>query len=128
MSPGPALRGGPREHVVCRVEDLVPGGVRIVRVGKFGVGVYNIDGAFHALTNFCPHQGAPLCRGKVQGTNVRDPDGPGGMRRVLEGRVVRCPWHRWEFDITDGRMVADRRKGIRVYEVVVRDGEVVLKT
>jgi nitrite reductase/ring-hydroxylating ferredoxin subunit len=41
---------------------------------------------------------------------------------------VRCPWHRWEFDITDGRMVADRRKGIRVYEVVVRDGEVVLKT
>jgi nitrite reductase/ring-hydroxylating ferredoxin subunit len=123
-----AMRGGPREHVVCRVDELPPGELRIVPVGKFGIGVYNVEGEFHALTNFCPHQGAPLCLGKVQGTNMTDSDAPGGMRRVLEGRIVRCPWHRWEFDITTGRMVADPSKGIRVYEVDVRDGEVILKT
>jgi nitrite reductase/ring-hydroxylating ferredoxin subunit len=128
MSSTGTLRGQPREHTVCRVEELPPGQVRIVPVGKFGVGVYNIDGIFHALTNFCRHQGAPLCLGKVQGTNVPDPDSPTGMQRALEGQVVRCPWHRWEFNITNGKMVADARKGIRAYEVEIRDGEVILKT
>jgi nitrite reductase/ring-hydroxylating ferredoxin subunit len=128
MSAERTFRGRPREHVVCRADELLPGERRLVAVGKFGIGIYNIEGRFYALTNFCPHQGAPLCLGKVQGTNVADAQAPAGMRRVLEGRVVRCPWHRWEFDITTGRMIADARKGIRVYEVEVRDGKVILKT
>jgi nitrite reductase/ring-hydroxylating ferredoxin subunit len=45
---------------------------------------------------------------------------------VREGRIVRCPWHNWEFDITTGETIADPRRRIRTYEVDVADGKVYL--
>ena len=51
---------------------------------------------------------------------------PGQLRRVREGRVARCPWHQWEFDITTGVNLADPEKRVRTYEVDVTDGQVYL--
>src|SRR5215475_789553 len=82
---------------VCAIEDLPPGSMKLVQAGKFGVGVYNIDGALYAIANYCSHEGAPLCAGYVVGTNEFAPDQPGQLRRVREGRIARCPWHNWEF-------------------------------
>jgi nitrite reductase/ring-hydroxylating ferredoxin subunit len=115
-----------RRHRVCPIEDLPPGTMQLVQAGKFGVGVYNIDGSLHAISNYCAHEGGPLCFGLVGGTNEPDADSPGRLRRVREGRIVRCPWHQWEFDITTGRAVADPRKRVRTYRVDVTDGEVYL--
>lgn len=115
-----------RDYVVCDASELPPGARKIVPVGKFGVGVYNLDGELFALTNYCPHEGAPLCLGRIQGTNVADAEDPHRTVRVLEGRVLRCPWHGWEFDITTGRALADSRKGIRCYGVRVESGKVIL--
>jgi nitrite reductase/ring-hydroxylating ferredoxin subunit len=111
---------------VCAIEDLPPGTMKLVPVGKFGVGVYNIEGSVFAIVNYCAHEGAPLCAGYVGGTNEFAPDAPGQLRQVRLGRVVRCPWHQWEFDITTGQSVADPRKRIRTYEVEIADGEVFL--
>jgi nitrite reductase/ring-hydroxylating ferredoxin subunit len=41
---------------------------------------------------------------------------------------VRCPWHRWEYDLTSGKLLVDPSRGIRIYEVVVEDGEVYVNT
>jgi nitrite reductase/ring-hydroxylating ferredoxin subunit len=67
-----------------------------------------------------------LCAGYVVGTNEFDPNTPDGLRRVREGRIARCPWHNWEFDITTGENLADPRKRVRTYEVDVTDGQVYL--
>lgn len=115
-----------QRRAVCAIADLPPGSMKLVQAGKFGVGVYNIDGAVYAIANYCSHEGAPLCEGYVGGTTEYDPDSPDRLRHVRQGRVARCPWHQWEFDITTGVNLADPRKRVRTYEVDVTDGKVFL--
>jgi nitrite reductase/ring-hydroxylating ferredoxin subunit len=111
---------------VCSVDDLPPGTMRLMPVGKFGVGVYNVNGSFYAIANYCSHEGAPLCAGYIGGTNEYDRDAPGKLRRSREGQIVRCPWHQWEFDITTGQSLARPHKRVRTYQVEVADGKVYL--
>lgn len=113
-------------HVVCSIEDLPPGSVKIVPVGKFGVGVFNVDGQYHALVNYCLHRGAPLCRGLICGT-AEPGENPYEAFWTREGEIVRCPWHGWEFDIGTGRSLAFPNRRIRSYPVSVRDGLVILE-
>jgi nitrite reductase/ring-hydroxylating ferredoxin subunit len=101
--------------------------MRLVPVGKFGVGVFNVGGSYHAITNYCPHAGGPLCLGRVQGTNVPSTELPSRMSYILDGEVVRCPWHQWEFEIATGRTIAKPEKRIRTYEVRVEEGQVILR-
>jgi nitrite reductase/ring-hydroxylating ferredoxin subunit len=113
-------------RAVCAIDDLPPGSMKLVPAGKFGVGVYNIDGAFYAIANYCSHEGAPLCAGYVRGTTEFDPETPDRVRHVRRGEIARCPWHQWEFDITTGANMADPRKRVRTYRVDVADGQVYL--
>ena len=112
--------------VVCPVDELPPGGRRLVRVGALEVGVFNVDGAYYALPNICTHQFGPLCEGVVAGTVVAD--AAHGFRRtwVQDGKVLICPWHGLEFDLTDGRCLAYPRVKLRCYPVEVVDGLVVV--
>ena len=45
----------------------------------------------------------PLGRGHLIGTNV--PGAVGEYRWEREGRIIRCPWHGWEFDVATGESV-----------------------
>jgi nitrite reductase/ring-hydroxylating ferredoxin subunit len=117
-------------YVVARAEDLPPGSSRLVPVGKFGVGVYNVGGDYYALTNFCPHRGGPLCRGRTTGWAAPG-ERPWEFAWTREGEILRCPWHQWEFDIATGAAIAvhtgSRRYSIRTYPVRVENGMVVLE-
>lgn len=109
-------------HVIARVEEIPPGGRKIVRVEGREVGVFNLDGAFYALKNVCAHQGARVCLGKVSGTTL--PSDVYEFNYGLEGRILRCPWHEWEYDITTGRSVFDPNVKVVTYPVEVEDGEI----
>jgi nitrite reductase/ring-hydroxylating ferredoxin subunit len=113
-------------RTVGRVDELPPGSVTIVPVGKFGVGVFNVNGSYFALTNYCPHRGGPLCLGPIVGA-VSAGDRPYEIRYHRPGEFVRCPWHGWEYEIRTGRAVAYPDKSIRTHPVTVRDGMVVLE-
>jgi|SRR5947209_17980867 len=107
-------------HVVGPVSEIAPGGRKIVDVAGRSIGVFNVDGTFYALRNTCPHQGAPLCLGSVKGTAERSR--PGEYVWGREGRILRCPWHGWEFDLATGRSVFNpHRTRVRSYPVTVED-------
>ena len=112
-------RPGPRRWPVARASEIGPGEVRLVEVGGRSVGVFNVGGRFVAVLNVCPHELAPVCRGRVGGTTL--PSAPGEYRWGREGEILACPWHGWEFDLLTGRALADPRVRLRLYPVTVED-------
>ena len=67
-----------------------------------------------------------MCTGSLSGTFVA-----GDPHQYVYGRddrVLRCPWHGWEFDLETGRSLLEPdRVGLRTYRVEVRDGLVILR-
>lgn len=105
-------------HVVCPVDELPPGERRIVEIDGRSIGVFNVDDEFYALTNVCPHQRAPLCEGTVTGTTTAT--GVDDVEWERDGRVLACPWHGWEFDLTTGETVFNpHRWSVSTYETDV---------
>jgi nitrite reductase/ring-hydroxylating ferredoxin subunit len=115
-----------RRVTVAAVEEVPPGGVRIVSVDDRSVGIFNVGGTLYALANKCPHAGSPVCRGSVGGMSTADRPG-GELRYGREGEILRCPWHGWEFDIASGRTITEPVKRIPTYPVFVEDGRIVLE-
>lgn len=114
------------EHIVGSIEDFPPGTHRVVQVGRIEVGVFNVDGTFHALPNVCPHQFGPLCEGTVNGTMASSAETGWKFAWVREGEIVTCPWHGIEFDITTGKALFSPRLKVRTYPVTVADGQVIV--
>jgi nitrite reductase (NADH) small subunit len=107
-----------KRYVVCPAAELPPGERRIADLDGRSVGVFNVNGRYVALHNRCPHQGAPLCRGQLKGLVVGPR--PYAKEIVREGEILRCPWHGWEFDVTNGRSVFNpHRVRARAFEVSV---------
>ena len=110
------------KHPVARVEDIPPGGRKILKVKGREVGVFNLAGTYYALKNVCVHQGARVCLGKVTGTTL--PSRVYEFKYGREGQILRCPWHGWEYDITTGRSLFDEKVGVVSYPVTVEDGQI----
>lgn len=85
--------------------DVPPGTIREFQVGGKAVAVANVGGEFYAINNVCLHRGGPLA------------DGP------LEGTVVTCPWHGWEYDVRTGRVAQNPTAGVESYPVEIRGEE-----
>lgn len=112
-------------HVVCPAGELPPGSTRIVELRGRSVGVYNVEGELYALRNVCPHHGAPLCLGEVTGRML--PSEPHVYDYGEENTVLRCPWHGYEFRLSDGRSILRPDKlRVRPYRIEVEDGDVVV--
>ncbi|TVY07524.1 Rieske (2Fe-2S) protein [Paenibacillus cremeus] len=106
------------KHIIASTNEILPGQKKIVSLEGISIGVFNVNGAYFAIKNSCPHQQAPLCVGKVSGTTL--PSKPGEFLYGREGEVIRCPWHGWEFDLTNGHSLFDpNRCWVKTYEVEV---------
>lgn len=120
-----------RRVVIGPIEELPPGERKIVVPfrGRAGIGVFNVNGTFHALRNLCPHKSGPLCTGRIGPLIVADaPPTVAGTNLdvVRDGEIIRCPWHMWEFEIATGRCLVDPRARVKKYPVVVESGQVVV--
>jgi nitrite reductase (NADH) small subunit len=95
------------EHkTVCRVGDVPEGEGKTVLVNGKLIALFRVGDAFHALDDACPHMGASLAGGHV------------------EGGVVTCPWHAWRFRLSDGTWVDSPRVKTGCYAVRVQGDEV----
>ena len=102
---------------VCFVDELPPGGRKIVEVEGRSIGVFNSNHRFYAVRNRCPHKGAPLCLGMVKALVVGDVY---EFRTEREGEILKCPWHGWEFDLTTGASVFNpHRVRVKRYHVSI---------
>lgn len=115
-------------YEVGPVADFPPGQHKVVNIGKIEVGVFNVDGRFYALPNFCPHQQGPLCEGPTSGEWTCTSASGWNYDFDRRGEIVICPWHGIEFDITDGHCLSSPRMKVRTYTVDVVDGMVSVST
>lgn len=127
MSGAPAAETGPPEledyRAVGSVDEFELDRFRFFEIRGRPVGVVRTSSGFFAVRNVCPHQGAEVCKGRITGAMLPSP--PGEFRYGLEGRVLICPWHRWEFDLATGKTLYGLSKQRLVaYEVRVRGDRV----
>lgn len=73
-----------RFRVVCRVDELAQRQGRFYLVDDQPICLIRIDDSVFAIDDCCPHAGASLSRG------------------YLEGDVLRCRIHHWGFRVSDG--------------------------
>ncbi|MDP3981906.1 MAG: Rieske 2Fe-2S domain-containing protein [Chlamydiota bacterium] len=69
------------------------------------IALFNVQGKVYAIENECPHQGGPLGEG------------------CLDGTVVTCPWHSWQFDLRTGDSVMGAQ-GVSVFPVAIEGDDV----
>jgi nitrite reductase/ring-hydroxylating ferredoxin subunit len=91
---------------VARIDDIPPGSVTTVRSGDEEIALAHVDGRLCAVQGKCLHLGGPLGEGK------------------LEGSVLTCPWHGWQYDVCTGLNEFDHAIKLETYDVQVEDGEV----
>ncbi|AHB04837.1 MULTISPECIES: Rieske (2Fe-2S) protein [Pandoraea] len=66
------------------VDELPPGKRKIMFVDSRSIVVFNIEGTVYAIDNACPHDGASLASGQ------------------LDGHLLQCPAHGLRFDLKTG--------------------------
>lgn len=91
---------------VARVGDIPEGTGRAFEVNGRMVAVFHNGGRYQAIDDFCPHMGASLAGGD------------------LDGGVVTCPWHAWRFRVSDGTWCDNPRIKIDSFEVRVMGDEI----
>jgi nitrite reductase/ring-hydroxylating ferredoxin subunit len=92
---------------VAAESEIAAGQGALVEVNGIALAVFNTgEGRFCAMSAICPHEDGPLAEG------------------WLEGDVVVCPWHGFDFELATGRCRVDERLTIDVYPARVRDGAV----
>jgi nitrite reductase (NADH) small subunit len=111
--------------VVGRADDLPPGQMTTCTIGNRQVCVANASGRLVAFRDACPHQGARLSQGTIGGTMIHSL--PQRYAYGLEGCVIRCPWHGWEFDMRFGHALFDPgKRRIASYDVSVENGDIIV--
>ena len=114
-----------QRFVVGPISELPVGAKKILELGGRSVGIYNSRGTLYAVQNVCPHALAPICFADPSGTML--PSAPGELKYGMDGLVLRCPWHNWEYDIRTGEALfgTDRRR-LATFPVTVEEGQVVV--
>lgn len=90
-------------------EALPEGRLIEVAVSDKRIGLLKKGDTIHAFAALCPHAGAPLCQGWLDG----------------QGRIV-CPLHKYRFDPANGRNVSGEGYKLFTYPLEIREGAILV--
>lgn len=94
---------------ICDVHDIVEGFAKIkILPGGDRVAVFRQDGKLSAISNACAHQNGPLGEGKVIDC------------------LVTCPWHGFQYDVTNGRSPAPFTEMVPTYNIALHGTKVAI--
>lgn len=92
---------------VCSLDDLWENDMAVFEVeGRQVLVVHLLGGEVRAIQAACPHQAQPL----VDGT--------------LEGSVLTCQAHRWEFDVCRGKGINPEDTELRSFQAKVEGDDI----
>ena len=89
---------------VAKVTELAPGEKMLVEYDGDDVGLFNIDGAYYAISDVCTHDGGPLVEGELVGSHIV------------------CPRHGARFDVKTGDYTMPAFAPVPLYDVKI-EGE-----
>jgi len=90
----------------AKTNEITPGTIREFQVEGKAIALANVGGKFYAINNTCLHRGGPLGQG------------------VMDGPVVTCPWHGWQYDVTTGKITQNPTVGVDCYALDVRGEDI----
>ena len=96
-------------HKVAKISDIADGKSQMVEIESQIIALFNVRGQFYAMQNACPHRGGPLVEGH------------------MEGNIVTCPWHAWQFDVTSGKCQTMLGAIQKTYPVKIEKEEVYIE-
>ena len=85
---------------VIRPDEIAEGRGRVLTVRGTEAAVFKVAGRLHAVQNWCPHAGAALAEGTVDGSEVI------------------CPAHGYRFDVTTGACSTDPQLKLKCFHLV----------
>lgn len=91
---------------VAGTADIAPGTGIVAEVDGHAIAVFNVDGTFYAIDNTCVHRGGPLGEGE------------------LEGDIVTCPWHAWQYNVKTGLCINNPSAKVQSYQVKVEGSDI----
>lgn len=94
---------------VATLQDVPEGGCLAVDLDGRPVVLVRHGDTVHALENCCPHAGAPLSEG------------------IVEGGLISCAWHGWTFELSTGASADQPGLAVPRLDALVVDGEVWLR-
>lgn len=94
---------------VTKKNDVQPGQVKSYYREEKSIAIANVGGKLYAFEDSCPHMGARLSNG------------------ILEGSVITCPEHSSRFDVTTGKVLAVSDSPLVTYEVKIEGDDVYVK-
>ncbi len=95
---------------VAARNEVEPDNPLAVKVGELDVGLFDVDGALHAIENICPHANAKLSEG------------------FADGCEVECPLHNAVFDVTNGKHLrGEPCRDVKTFAVRLVDGRIQVK-
>jgi nitrite reductase/ring-hydroxylating ferredoxin subunit len=115
-----------KEVFVARETDIADGERKVIDIDGVEIGVFHVDRAFYAWRNDCPHQGGPVCQGRLMKRVEErlDKDRRSlGIHYVDDALNIVCPWHGYEFDVRTGRHAGLPSMRLAGCQVRLRDGE-----
>lgn len=109
---------------IASYNELSEPGSRVVgEINEREIAVFNIENELFAISNYCIHQGGPLCEGQLTGQTKIAEDG-WDLVYEDEGQIIQCPWHTWKFNVKTGKNIDDDRLGVPTYDVEIDGGDV----
>lgn len=96
-------------EVVLHKDALKSGEMAEINIAGKMVLLINVDDQFYAVNSSCPHAQGPLADGE------------------LSSGILRCPFHGWAFDVTDGSCKTHSEACLDTYDTVVESDAVCVK-
>jgi nitrite reductase/ring-hydroxylating ferredoxin subunit len=94
---------------LATLDELPDGRLIEIEMGDELYAICNVEGDIRAIYGRCPHHGGPLGQG------------------ALDGGLVTCPWHMWQFDSATGACAFNNGLKIPTYPVRVEGDDILVE-
>jgi nitrite reductase/ring-hydroxylating ferredoxin subunit len=98
-------------HHVASIAEIPLRTGKTISIGDQDIALFNADGVFRAVNDFCPHRGASLGEGFLDPT----------------GTKVLCPWHLFDFCLLTGDSETVPGMKVATYEVKVEGEDIFVR-